>query len=98
MSVPGREDHVPKSARKYSSHRKTAEKVAVTAFKDSCLRLIDRVHHTREEIIVTKYGQPVAKLIPFEENSQPLFGSLAGSITVHGDLVAPLNIMWNADA
>jgi prevent-host-death family protein len=89
---------MPKSARKYSSHRKTAEEVAVTAFKDSCLRLIDRVHHTREEIIVTKYGQPVAKLVPFEENSRPLFGSLAGSITVHGDLVAPLNIEWNADA
>lgn len=89
---------MPKSARKYSAHRQAAEKVAVTAFKDTCLRLIDRVHHTREEIIVTKYGRPVAKLVPFEESSQPLFGSLAGSVTIHGDIVAPLNVAWDADA
>jgi prevent-host-death family protein len=87
-----------KANRKYSTHRQAPEKVAVTAFKDSCLRLIDRVQRTREEIVVTKYGKPVAKLVAFEEGKTPLFGHLAGSITVHGDIVAPVGLEWDAEA
>jgi antitoxin (DNA-binding transcriptional repressor) of toxin-antitoxin stability system len=86
-----------KNDRKYSTHRQVPEEVAVTAFKDSCLRLIDRVHRTREEIVVTKYGKPVAKLVAFDEGKAPLFGHLAGSTTVHGDIVAPLDVAWDAE-
>lgn len=42
------------------------EQVPATEFKVSCLRLIDRVQQTREEIVVTKHGRPAAKLVAFD--------------------------------
>jgi prevent-host-death family protein len=88
-----------KSVHKYpSARRKTAERVPATAFKDSCLQLIERVQQTREEIVVTKHGRPVAKLVAFDEDTPRLFGHLAGSITIHGDIVAPLGEAWDAEA
>jgi len=80
-----------------TSRRKTPEAIPATTFKDSCLQLIERVQQTREEIVVTKYGRPVAKLVAFEEGKVPVFGFLAGSVTIHGDIVAPLGEDWDAE-
>jgi prevent-host-death family protein len=71
--------------------------VPATEFKNTCLELIERVQQTREEIVVTKYGRPVAKLVAFEQGKAPLFGHLAGSVTIHGDIVAPLGETWDAE-
>ena len=88
-----------KNVHKYAAkRRKAAEEVSATVFKDSCLQLLDRVQQTREEIVVTKYGQPVAKLVAFDESQPGLFGYLAGSLTIHGDIVAPLDEVWDAQA
>lgn len=73
------------------------EQVPATEFKDSCLRLIERVQQTREEIVVTKHGRPVAKLVAFDKQKVPLFGYLAGSVTIHGDLIAPIDEEWDAE-
>ena len=87
-----------KSIHKYAaSRRKAPEEVPATAFKDSCLQLIERVRQTHEEIVVTKYGRPVAKLVAFEEGKAPLFGFLEGSVTIHGDIIAPLDDEWDAE-
>jgi len=44
-----------------------------------------------EEVIVTKSGQPLIKLVPVEEDSgdRPL-GLYRGKVKIHGDLLAPL--------
>ena len=86
-----------KSIHKYATSRRTPEEVPATAFKDSCLQLIDRVQQTREEIVVTKYGRPVAKLVAYDQVKTPLFGYLAGSVTIHGDILAPLDEEWDAE-
>lgn len=78
-------------------HRKDSQEVPASAFKDSCLRLIDRVQQTREEIVVTKHGRPVAKLVAFDEEKTPLFGYLAGSVTIHGDILDPVGEDWDAE-
>ncbi len=67
-------------------------------FKAQCLKLMDQVKGRREEIIITKHGKPVAKLVPVEETPMPLFGYLKGSITVTGDIVAPTGEAWEAEA
>jgi prevent-host-death family protein len=88
-----------KNVHKYAARRrKAAEEVSATVFKDSCLQLLDRVQQTREEIVVTKYGEPVAKLVAFDESQPGLFGYLAGSLTIRGDIVAPLDEVWDAEA
>ena len=87
-----------KVVHRYSSKRSDSDEVPASAFKNSCLQLIDRVRQTREEIVVTKYGRPVAKLVAFEDGATQLFGHLAGSVTIHGDVVAPVEVEWNVEA
>ncbi len=68
-------------------------------FKAKCLKLMDEVHNTHEEIIVTKFGKPIAKLVPIEEaDPSDFFGYLKGSVLVKSDIVAPIGEKWNADA
>jgi prevent-host-death family protein len=71
--------------------------VPATAFKNTCLQLLDRVEQTREEIVVTKHGRPVARLVAFDRATPPLFGHLAGSVTIHGDIVGPIGEDWDAE-
>lgn len=50
-------------------------KIAAGQFKAQCLKLMDKVQQTREEIIITKHGQPVARLVPVEiEPSDSIIG------------------------
>ena len=44
----------------------TADTVPAGEFKQKCLALIDRVATTGTPIIISKYGTPVARLIPLE--------------------------------
>ena len=69
-----------------------------TEFKAKCLAYLDQVQQTRAEIVLTKHGKPVAKLVPVEETEQSAFGRLAGTVQVLGDIVSPLNEAWEADA
>ena len=61
--------------------------VSASEFKAKCLQILDDVadHHT--SVVVTKHGKPVARLIPIEDQRQPLGGSWQGSVQVHGDLL-----------
>ena len=78
-----------------------AEEVVVSAadFKTRCLQLMDQVQRERTEVVVTRYGRPVARLVPYEpaEAVSP-FGVLRGTVTFHGDVVEPTGEAWEADA
>ena len=50
-----------------------------------------------EEIIITKHGKPVAKLIPIRVDSSELIGSLAGRITVKGRILST-GLRWDAES
>lgn len=67
-------------------------------FKARCLELISFVKEKRVEVIVTKRGQPVAKLVPLvDEDPSPLLGRLQGTVTVIGDITRPIDEAWDAD-
>jgi prevent-host-death family protein len=36
------------------------------AFKQGCLRILDEVAETHREVVITKRGKPVAKLVPVQ--------------------------------
>ena len=76
-----------------------ATEVPASVVKNSWHEFVDRVSRTREEIVVTRYGKPVMKLTPVDEAHRPrLFGFLAGTVSIHGDIVAPIDEAWEADA
>lgn len=73
--------------------------VSAAEFKTHCLQLMDRVQQERTEVVVTRYGRPVARLVPYEaEEAVSPFGVLRGTVTYHGDVVAPTGEAWEADA
>lgn len=67
-------------------------------FKSKCLSLMDQVQSSGEEIIITKRGKPVAKLVPVDEKPSPVFGRMKGTVIEHGDIVTPTGEKWDADA
>lgn len=67
-------------------------------FKARCLQLMDEVEETGREVVITKRGRPVAKLVPVAEAaSRDVLGCMRGTVTVVGDIVAPLEDAWEAD-
>ena len=64
-------------------------------FKAKCLELMDQVKECHEEVVITKYGKPVAKLVPVEEKTPgTLFGFMKGSVKINGDIIAPIDEKW----
>ncbi|MDX8405081.1 MAG: type II toxin-antitoxin system prevent-host-death family antitoxin [Mariprofundus sp.] len=66
-------------------------------FKATCLSLMDKINITGEEIIITKNGRPVSRLLPYRNKPATLFGLHAGSMQITGDLIEPLNESWDVD-
>jgi prevent-host-death family protein len=71
--------------------------IAAGEFKAKCLRLLDDVARTRKDILITKRGRPVARLVPAGEIQAPLFGRMKGTIRICGDIVSPTGERWEAD-
>ena len=66
-------------------------------FKARCLQLLDEVAATGHALTITKRGRPVARVVPMPPE-RTLFGALAGSVEVRGDIVGPVGEQWEADA
>ena len=74
-----------------------AMEIPAGEFKAKCLKLMDQVRRTRREVVITKRGKPVAKLVPVDEKPASLWGSMKGSATLLGDIVAPTGERWDAE-
>ncbi len=71
--------------------------VGAAEFKANCLRLMAEVQAGGEQITVTKRGKPVALVSPPPSpRSNSLFGCMKGTVTVHGDIVGPIDPDWEA--
>jgi len=66
-------------------------------FKAKCLRLMDEINRTGEEITITKNGKPVSILKAYRTVPKTLFGLHKGKIQSKGDLITPLDIDWEAN-
>jgi prevent-host-death family protein len=59
------------------------------AFKTNCLAIMDEVKAKRETVVITKHGQPVAKLVPVNTGADEIFGFFRDRGCVTGDVVSP---------
>jgi prevent-host-death family protein len=72
--------------------------VPAAEFKTRCLAVMDDVEATGEEITITKHGRPVARLVPVVRAYEPTFGRLKGWVTSEGDIISPIDDIWEANA
>jgi prevent-host-death family protein len=73
------------------------KKIAAAQFKAQCLQLMDYVKEKHAELIITKHGNPIAKLIPIEEEPVNLYGALKGTVKIKGDIIAPIDEPWDIE-
>jgi prevent-host-death family protein len=65
------------------------ERILISEFKARCIELIKRVQATRQPLVVTLRGQPVAKVVPVEEGGETgvKLGSRSGNAVFKVDIV-----------
>ena len=67
------------------------EEMAISKFKARCLAVLERVRKTRKPVLITRFGKPVAEVVPPHAPTPPLdwIGSLRSTGTNEGDIVSP---------
>lgn len=67
------------------------EEIKISEFKATCLAVLARVAQTGKPILVTRFGQPVAQLIPPPRRSKEAWlGAMSGQGAILGDLIEPV--------
>ena len=74
---------------KWTSKGDMMRRMAAGAFKANCLAVMDEVAAKHETVIITKYGKPVAKMVPVREDIDEIYNFLAGKGVIVGDVVSP---------
>jgi prevent-host-death family protein len=64
--------------------------MAAGEFKAKCLAVMDEVRDKRTPVTITKNGKPVARMVPVEQEQDPIFGFMRGKARIVGDIEAPL--------
>ena len=72
-----------------------ATTIGAGEFKAKCLKLLDEVAETRETLVITKHGKPVAQLVPIAAQ-ESIVGSMKGSVLWMGDIISPIDVEWDA--
>jgi len=72
------------------------DSVSASELKTKSAQVLERVVQSRTAVIITKRGRPIAKLVPVDDTPATLFGIARGSVTVHGDIVEPIDVTWEA--
>ena len=71
--------------------------VKASEFKAKCLHLMDLVNESGEEIVITKNGKPVSRLVPYRKSPASLFGLHQEKIKSNDDLLAPIDEVWDVN-
>jgi prevent-host-death family protein len=75
--------------------------ISAAEFRSKCFKILDQVDSTHREVIITKRGKPIAKIVHIEQagKKDPLLGELFGSGRTVGDLTNPVidSDSWEVD-
>jgi prevent-host-death family protein len=67
------------------------KEIAISEFKAKCLSLLDQVQKTKKPILVTRFGKPIAEVVPAspQAGSTDWIGSMKDTFEILGDIVSP---------
>ncbi len=75
---------------------KRTKTITATEFKAHCLALMDEVLRTGDEIVITKHGRAVARLVAPDGALPSTYGWLRGTVTFVGDPTEPEDV-WSLE-
>jgi prevent-host-death family protein len=70
--------------------------IKASEFKAKCLAVLDEVDRTRQPVVITKRGKPIAKLIPYSAKKPALWGLFKDELFIEGDIISPIDVEWEA--
>jgi len=70
--------------------------IKASEFKAKCLHLMDVVNQTNEEIVITKNGIPISRLVPYKIQRDTLFGIHENQIK-SSDAIYSTNEDWDVE-
>jgi prevent-host-death family protein len=65
------------------------KEIAISVFKAKCLGILEEVRKTRKPIRITRFGKPVAEVVPSSPATPRRLGSMVGTGKILGDIVGP---------
>ena len=76
------------------------EEIAISKFKATCLAVLERVRVTNQPIRVTRFGKPIAEILPPKLGEKPQRRLGMGRGQILGDIVGPAVDLsdWEAEA
>ena len=76
------------------------KEVAISEFKAKCLGMLEEVRKTRQPIRITRFGKPVAEIVPPSppKSKGRRLGSMAGTGRILGDIVGSISPESDWDA
>lgn len=74
--------------------------LSISEFKKKIIPFLEKLTEKSESITLTKYGKPVAKIIPLGngEEEDKVDNTLEDSILFEKDLISPIDEKWNAES
>jgi prevent-host-death family protein len=66
--------------------------LAISRFKATCLAVLEEVRRTGRPVTVTRFGKPVARVVPPgpAAGKRRVLGAYKGRIDILGDIVSPV--------
>ena len=76
-------------------------KITAANFRSNCFKILDEVDKKHIDVVITKRGKPIAKLVHIDrpKEKDPLLGALEGLVETIGDLTEPVidDEAWELD-
>ena len=65
--------------------------MAISKFKATCLAVLERVRRTGQPVLITRFGKPVAEVVPPrpQPRSNDWLGSLSRTVSFTGYIISP---------
>jgi prevent-host-death family protein len=70
--------------------------IKASEFKAKCLAVLDEVERSRQPVVITKRGKPIAELVPHRAKKRELWGILKDELFIEGDIISPIDVEWEA--
>ena len=80
------------------SKARGVQTIKASEFKAKCLKLMDEVAESGNELVITKNGRPVSRLVPYRNKPKAPFGRDRDRIRILDDIIEPVDVEWEAEA
>ena len=74
------------------------KRIEASEFEARCLEFLDEVAESRAPVVITRNDRPIATLAPFVQDEPQWRGSWKNRIKITGDIMSPIDVVWEADS